>query len=78
MGMTAVLSEVELNQTLDSESYTEPPDGGPTVGGVFISINKALPAIPSRCGDLLRLRVTLTGVDGGYLDELGPGEPTIP
>jgi hypothetical protein len=78
MSMTAVLSEVELNQVLDTETYTALPDAGDTVEGVFINLNKNLPAVPAVCGDTLRLRVTLSGVDGGAIDELGPGEPTVP
>ncbi len=78
MVLTSVLSEVELNQVLDQQTYTAPPDGGTTVSGMFITLNKALPAVPAQCGDTLRLRVTLAGGDGGMIDELGPGMVAVP
>jgi hypothetical protein len=78
MALTAVLSEVERDQVLDTESYTAPPDAGMTAQGIFISLDKALPAVPAQCGDTLRLRVSMTGIDGGFLDEITPTPFTVP
>ncbi len=79
MTLTAVLSEVQLNQVLDTETFTSvQPDGGDLQEGVFLTVSKTLPAVAATCGDTLRLRVSLGGVDGGALDELSPGNPTIP
>ncbi len=78
MVLHSELSVVELGQVLDTQTYTAPPDAGDVVSGMFITLNKAFPAIPAQCGQTLRLRVSLSGTDGGNIDELGPGDMTIP